>query len=314
MASYGSIFTKKTPSSYEYNKKKNKKLDEKFQSSIVQFKNLERKSNWINWSRHISLHSYCLRVIRLRLSRLPPPPSNRPLLFRRIEREHPYFDKKYLHHFPSSPILDNSFDDFLFADSPLTTRSTRWTRLSTGITGVITGYRSYRVWWLKMVFDALRFTLLTQFHNEEKSWLQRGAAEKFTRGMSHSSLSSGAPTSRRDIKAERLEEHDSVNVCRAANSTNRYFLPGLSPEKPFVLIFRTLSLSLLFLLPPCENSPIPLKFHQRMKSNGGSNVVIARYESFFEERGESVNNLGEEETLERILVKLLKWYLTLISN
>lgn len=51
-----------------------------------------------------------------------------------------------------------------------------------------------------------------------------------------------------------------------------------------------------------------------MKSNGGSNVVIARYESFFEERGESVNNLGEEETLERILVKLLKWYLTLISN
>lgn len=39
MASYGSIFTKKTPSSYEYNKKKNKKLDEKFQSSIVQFKN-----------------------------------------------------------------------------------------------------------------------------------------------------------------------------------------------------------------------------------------------------------------------------------
>lgn len=99
-----------------------------------------------------------------------------------------------------------------------------------------------------MVFDALRFTQLTQFHNEEKSWLQRGAAEKFTRGMSHSSLSSGAPTSRRDIKDERLEEHDSVNVW-AANSTNRYFLPGLSPEKPFVLIFRTLSLSLV-LTPP----------------------------------------------------------------
>lgn len=39
MASYGSIFTKKTPSSYEYNKKKKQKLDEKFQSSIVQFKN-----------------------------------------------------------------------------------------------------------------------------------------------------------------------------------------------------------------------------------------------------------------------------------
>lgn len=39
MASYGSIFTKKTPSSYKYNKKKKQKLDEKFQSSIVQFKN-----------------------------------------------------------------------------------------------------------------------------------------------------------------------------------------------------------------------------------------------------------------------------------
>lgn len=263
-----------------------------FHRSIQKPSHLERKSNWINRSRHISLHSYCLRVIRLRLSRLPPPPSNRPLLFRRIEREHPYFDKKYLHHFPSSPILDDSFDDFLFADSPLTTRSTRWTRLSTGITGVITGYRSYRVWWLKMVFDALRFTQLTQFHNEEKSWLQRGAAEKFTRGMSHSSLSSGAPTSRRDIKDERLEEHDSVNVCRAANSTNRYFLPGLSPEKPFVLIFRTLSLSLV-LTPPVwkftNSSEVSSEDEkQRRKQRCNSSL----WELFWRERGVGKQSRG----------------------
>ena len=71
---FRSIFPKITPSSYEYNKKKRKqKRDEKFRSSFNSKTITSRSEKKKSSNQRAKAHypSYCLRVIRVRLSRLP---------------------------------------------------------------------------------------------------------------------------------------------------------------------------------------------------------------------------------------------------